>query len=125
MAAIYIPHLPIGVIYLFLFMTGLGLGGQLLCYVLAVELQPKAVKGSSIAFTNFLVFLFSALLQPFIGYLLVLGWGGTMYLDAPLYTAHDFRYALTVFPATLLLSFICCFFLKEVKHKDHILPNGV
>lgn len=118
-AAIYIK-MPLGMLFGILTLAGVFLSGELMVYVLAVELNPKQVKGSAIALTNFLVFFAGALVQPVIGYLLDACWKGQMLGKIPEYSAHCYKLALLVFPISLLLSFIACFFLKEEKHKDHV-----
>jgi len=105
--------MPVWLLYTLLFSVGFCQSAELLCYCLAVELNPPEAKGTAIALTNFMVFLAGALIQPIVGYFLDLGWTGQMLNNERIYSATDYKVAMIVFPATLLLSVIMTFFLKE------------
>ena len=121
LAVIYIPTLSITAIYILLFVAGFFLSTELLCYSLSIELNPSFAKGTAVALTNFMVFLASSVLQPLVGYMIQIHWDGATTKGVPVYTASDYRFALIVFPITLVLAFITCFFLKESKrHKDAV-----
>ena len=113
LALIYVPALPVWAIFALFFASGAFSGGQLLCYSLAIELNDPIAKGTSVAFTNFMVFLGSASLQPLVGFILDRVWDGTMSAGAPIYSTGDFRIALLCFPAAVLLSFILALFLRD------------
>ncbi|MCH9614110.1 MAG: putative L-galactonate transporter [Chlamydiia bacterium] len=117
--AIYVK-MKIAMLFVVLVLAGVFLSGELMVYVLAVELNPQKVKGSAIALTNFMVFLAGAIVQPFVGYILDACWGGKMAAKVPVYSTHCYHYALLIFPISLFLSFVVCFFLKEKKYKDHV-----
>ena len=87
-------------------------------YSLAIELNNPIAKGTAVAFTNFMVFLGSASIQPFVGFLLDTVWNGTMSAGVPLYSASDYKAALVCFPISVLLAFICAFFLRDGKDID-------
>lgn len=118
LALIYTPNLPVWSIFALFFISGAFSGGQLLCYSLAIELNNPIAKGTAVAFTNFMVFLGSASIQPFVGFLLDTVWNGTMSAGVPLYSASDYKAALVCFPISVLLAFICAFFLRDGKDID-------
>lgn len=116
---IYLVNLPAWALYVLLFVVGFCQSAELLCYCLAIELNSKAVKGTAVAITNFMVFLAGAIIQPLVGYLLDLNWDGTMQNGERLYSLTDYQMAMLVFPATLLLALIFTLFLKEKREHEH------
>ena len=115
---IYVPNLNVPMIFILFFLSGVFSCGQLLNFSLAIELNHEAVKGTAIAFTNFLVFMGSAALQPLVGFLLDLKWTGKMVNNVPVYSAFEYKYALICFPITLLIAFILSLFLRDEKDID-------
>ena len=117
-ALIYIPNLPVWMIFGLFFLAGGFSGGQLLCYSLAIELNNQIVKGTAIAFTNFLVFVGSASLQVLTGVFLDAVWSGKVEAGVPLYTAGEYRLALLGYPITIGLAFVISFFLRDGQDVD-------
>ena len=62
----------------------------------------------------------SSIIQPLVGILLDLNWGGIVKGGAPLYSAHNYKIALTTFPITLILALIALLFLKEGRHEHEL-----
>ena len=110
---IYIPHLSLPAIYVFLFLVGLFSSAELLNFSLAVELNIKEAKGTSAAFTNFLIAASGSLIQPLIGYILDLGWNGQMHKGSPVYSIGNYHLALGILPCCLAVAFVLAFFIKE------------
>ena len=118
-AVIYLEHLPVWLVFTLLLVGGIALSGQLLTYTLSVELNISRAKGSAIAFTNFMVFLAGAIIQPFVGYLLDRHAHITGTQAVNLFSVADYHFALMIFPLSLALAFLVTLFLKEKKHQDH------
>ncbi|MEX0961699.1 MAG: MFS transporter [Simkaniaceae bacterium] len=117
---IYFVNIPVWFVYFLLFSIGFCQSAELLCYCLAVELNPQEAKGTSIALTNFMVFLAGSIIQPLVGYLLDLNWNGAKLNGEPLYSIHDFQIAMLIFPITLALAAIFTLFLKEKRHHEYV-----
>lgn len=117
---LYFPPLSYPVILAIMFIIGIGAGVQLLTYTLSIELNTEKCKGTAVAVTNFLVFVFCAFLQTFIG--ILLDYGNPVNLDdtPSIHLIESYELALTLIPASLLLGLIFVFFLKEEKHISHI-----
>ena len=115
---VYVPGLPTWAIFTLFFTTGGFSAGQLLCFSLAIELNDIIAKGTAIAFTNFMVFMGSAAIQPIVGWILDSVWDGTMDGDLPLYTADNYKIALLCFPIVLAISFILSLFMRDGKDID-------
>jgi MFS family permease len=106
---ILVPGLPLGVLFSLLFLYGFANTGVATAYAVASEINPQAVAGTSVAFTNMASVIIGAGFQPLIGYLLQKNWKGTMLEGLPYYSNHDFRSALLILLASLLLAiFIAC-----------------
>ncbi len=112
---IYVPNLPIIVLFVLLFLVGFFSSAELLNFTIAIEINPMKAKGTSISLTNMVIALGSSLMQPIIGILLDQRWTGKMVDGVPFYRLENFRFALSSFPIMLVVAFIRLFFLKEEK----------
>lgn len=112
---LYLSSLPIWMIFALLLLVGFFSSGQLLVFSIAIEVNPIEVKGTSIAFTNFITAVGSSLMQPLLGWLLDARWQGMMQDGARFYQLSNYRFAMTSFPITLLLALLLLFFLKDRK----------
>jgi len=100
-------------VFILMFLLGISLSGQLLCYSLAIELNPHESKGTSLALTNFLVFLGGSLIQTLVGYLLDYNWSGSLSDGVRVYTVQDYQNSLLCFPIAIAIAFLFSFFIKE------------
>ena len=112
----YTPPLALVWNFVLMFLLGVALSAQLLCYSLSIELNTPETKGAALALTNFLVFVAGSVIQTLVGILLDLNWTGDMLHGVRSYTLDNYRFALTLFPITMALAFVFTFFIKE-KHK--------
>ena len=115
---IYASSLPVWGIFTLFFLSGAFSGGQLLCYSLSIELNDPIVKGTAIAFTNFMVFVGSAALQVLTGIFLDAASTGQIVGGVPIYTTANYKAALLGYPITLALAFLLAFFLKDNQDVD-------
>ncbi|MCB1067335.1 MAG: MFS transporter [Simkania sp.] len=99
--------------FVMILLLGVTLSGELLCYSLAIELNPREAKGTALAFTNFLVFVGGSIAQTLVGWLLDWNWDGLKVGGTPVYLARDYQNALLIFPVALLIAFIFSFFIQE------------
>ena len=110
---ILVPHLPIYLLYLLLLLVGCFSSGQLLNYSYSIDLNPHFAKGTAIAFTNFITIIGSALIQPFIGFLLDYFWIGEAAKGLRVYGAYEYRMAMLCFPISFFISAFLVLFLKK------------
>ncbi len=118
MPLIYISPLSPTPIFILFFLIGLFSAAELLNFPLAVELNNEEAKGSSIAITNFVIAIGGSIMQPVVGYLLDLSAGTISLGHSTLYTAANYKYALIVFPVSLLLALF--FFLPIQEHTSRL-----
>lgn len=110
---IYIPNLPIPVLFLTLFLYGVSNTGVATSYAVASEINPHRVAGTSMAFANMASVIVGASFQPLIGWLLDLQWNGQMLDGVRYYSPIDFRWALVQLPICLILGFFFAFLVRE------------
>ena len=115
---LYIPHLPIVLLFILLFLYGVSNMGIALSYAVSSELNPRSIAGISVAFTNMGSVLVAAALQPTIGWLLELHWHGLYVHGVPFYSAVDYQHAMAMLPAALVLACIVAISLKETHCKS-------
>lgn len=111
--ALYIPGLPVPLLFVLLFLYGVANTGVGTAYAVAGEINPKPVAGLSMSFANMTSVLVGAMFQPIIGWFLDLQWQGEMVNNAPFYTAHAFRVAMLALPICLLIATLFAFFVRE------------
>ncbi len=102
-------------IFILMFLLGVCLSGQLLCYSLAIELNTHEIKGAALAMTNFLVFVAGSAMQTSVGFFLDTKWTGGISHHIRVYSLENYQFALALFPLTMALAFIFNFFIKEKK----------
>lgn len=113
---LYAKALPLSAIYILIFLVGFFSSAELLNFTLAVEINPKKVKASSIALTNALISFGGSIIQPAAGFLLDYHWDGQIKEGIRIYSTADYRAALSILPLCLVLSFLLAWTIKEKKH---------
>lgn len=102
---VYVPNLPIWVLGLFLFITGVGSSGQILSFAVVKDFTAQNRTSTSIGFNNMAVVASGILVQPFVGKLLSLHSGITAHTATNhSYSLSDFKTALIILP----IFFIIC-----------------
>lgn len=105
-AIIYLMDVPLGVMYVLLFLSGVFFAAQPLIFSSVCQLTPHASNGTAVSFTNMIVMIVGMVLQPLIGWFLDWIWDGVMNNGIPLYTIADYRFALLSVPVCLLISLL-------------------
>lgn len=121
---LYIPHLPLILVYVCLFLFGLAASGQSLAFGVVKDNNHTSVAGTAIGINNMATVAGGTMFLPAIGFLIHFYWQGALTTTgSPLYSASDFRKALVILPLCYVIAFIIgCFFIKETycqqTHKD-------
>lgn len=95
------------------FLVGVFSSAQLLTFSYAIEINPRKAKGTALAFTNFIVMVAAAVLQPFVGFLLDIESYEVWKEGAVSLTTGEYQVALFCFPLSFLLAAIVAFWLKS------------
>lgn len=122
MLILYVPNLHPNVLNGLMFLLGLLYSAQAIVFAVGRELSPKEAAGTAIAMTNMIVMIGAMFLQPLVGKLL--DWSSlhrqgeqstTMPIDQiqHLYTAGDYKFALSIIPIGIIIAALLTFFLRE------------
>jgi len=112
-AAVYLPHAPVGLLYVLLFIYGFTTGAFMLGFVVGKEINLMLLAATVISMINTGDAFFGAITQPIIGQFLDLGWDGVMKHGVRYYSVADFHMAFLLFSGYLLLAFIIALFIKD------------
>ncbi|MDX1901130.1 MAG: MFS transporter [Gammaproteobacteria bacterium] len=97
-------NLPLPALYGFLFLLGIAGGGQSLAFCVVKDISHPSSIGTSIGINNMATVAGGALLQPVIGWLLLVNWHGAMNGNAPLYGVSEYHLGLLLIPACYFLA---------------------
>ncbi len=112
-AILYLPHTHYVSLLSLLFFYGFCNVAVATAYAVAAEMHPQSLAGTAMGFTNMASVIVGASFQPLIGRLLDLGWQGTMLHGAPLYSADNFKSAMTLLPLCAFIALVLCLFIPE------------
>ncbi len=112
------PDIPLMLMYVLFFFTGLVYTAKVLTFSCICEIMPRSMSGISVAMINSIVMLTGAVYHPLIGFLAKghaeqLGPIPVNYM----YSYYDYQFALTVVPASILLAVLFGLFIKDT-HPD-------
>lgn len=108
--ALYLP-MPLWLMYIVMFVFGMGASGQTLIFAVVQDNNPPAVAGTAMGFNNLAVVASGAICQPLAGYLLRRVWDGAMQSGVPVYSIHNFQQAFLLLPIFAVLALIASIFL--------------
>jgi MFS family permease len=100
-------------------LTGILCSAYVLNYAIANHSVPKAIRSSSVGFTNMLCLFTTPILQPLIGYLLHLFSTAYNTQGQELYSLYDYHRALALIPLCLLIAGVIAYFLPHKAHPTH------
>ncbi len=96
-----------------IFLLGITSSTMALAFAVSRELNPPGHSGLATSFPNFTSMLTAAALQPFVGWLLDLGWDGRMVAGARVFDATAYRLAFLPYPIITAIALVATFFLTE------------
>jgi len=105
--------LPLFMLALILFLLGFLSGGFLASFSTIFEINRRSESATSLGFMNTMNQISPIFLGPFIGYLLDLNWNGTLVDHARVYTLENYRMALGILPACVIVAMIFLPFVRE------------
>jgi len=104
LAILYIPNLPMGILYIFMFCFGLAAAGQSLSFALVKDNTDADVTGTAIGLNNMAVVAGGAIFQPLVGIILHAHWNGVTHSGAPVYSTSDYHIAMMILPICYLIA---------------------
>ncbi len=97
-----------------LFLSGVVMGAQVLCFNWAKEKTPVYFSGTAIALTNAIVMIGGIIFQPLMGHILDFTWtGGINTEGVRIYTVQSYQYAMASIPLCFLISSLVVFMNKK------------
>jgi MFS family permease len=124
-AILYVPNLPLSVLFSLLFLYGVCNTGVAISYAVAAEINPHKLAGTSVAFSNMASVIVGAAFQPIIGKLIDMHWNGLREAGVPVYNLSDYHYALIILPICLILGVLFVFLIKETHCKNQEQSAGL
>jgi MFS family permease len=95
------------------FLNGVGSCAMVICFGAVRELNRREYSATALGLANMFVVGSGAVLQPLIGWLLDLNWGGEMLEGARIYDAEAYAIAFVTLIGANLLALVCGFGLRE------------
>lgn len=108
-----IPDLPVSLLTVLVFLSGVGGAAMVLSIATALEHNPIEHAGFTVGMINMAITGSGALLQPLIGWFLDLTWDGTLAAGARVYAPSDYRLALLIVPLVGMAALIGLFAIRE------------
>ena len=106
--------LPLNLMFVLLFLAGVTIGGQVLCFTCAKNNTTHEISGTTVAFTNAIVMMSGVIFQPLLGLILDMAWDGKM-TEAGLriYTESNYQVAILAVPICLFASWVILSWLND------------
>ncbi len=119
---LYLPGLPVPVLYGLFFVAGLGAGTTVVLYALAGEVNPPEAGGVAYGMVNTGVMAGGAITQPLVGVLLdTLGPAGPV--EAAAYPPEIFRLAFAVLPVSIAISALLVLMVGRTRTRRPVVPR--
>jgi predicted MFS family arabinose efflux permease len=110
--------MPVSVSYLLFALLGVTTAGFSLTWACSKEVNPPLLSGMSTSVANMGGFMTAALLQPFVGWVMDLGWKGEMVSGARVYDVEAWRYGVLVVTVAAILGAASCWWVKETRCRN-------
>ena len=118
---LYIPNIPLGILFSLLFLFGLVNTGVACSYAVASEINNESVRATSIAFANMASVIIGSILQPVMGVILDHFWTGEMLNGSPAYSIAAYQNALLALPICLVCAIMVSFKIRETNCTPQII----
>ncbi|MEM9243942.1 MAG: MFS transporter [Pseudomonadota bacterium] len=118
-ALVVYTRLPIWLLYLMLFLFGIGAAGQSLSFAILKDNTPTHITATAVGINNMAVVFSGFIFQPLVGWLLNLAHRHKSSHHINQYSLSDYHIALMVVPLCFLLSLLIAWlFLKETNARS-------
>ncbi len=109
---VYVPEIPITMMYVLMFILGFSCAGNVVAYAYGNDISPQGANGISLGFVNTFLIGGSAMAQPLIGWLLETGANG-----AKTFSVNDFRYSMSVLVAAKAVALVAAAIVTKRESK--------
>ncbi len=111
--ALYVPGMPLFAVQGLLLVHGIFAGGMVLSFATARENNLQAFGATVVSVVNMTVMGTTAIFQPLIGWLLDLGWDGSLEAGARVYSPENYRMAMLALMAAGMVSIVAAWLTRE------------
>jgi MFS family permease len=119
-AIVLYVKLPMPLLLVVLFFFGIGASGQTLSFAVVRDNNPPSTEGTAMGFNNLACVIGGAIWQPFVGFLINLGWAGAIVGGVRVYSLANYQQALIVVPICYLLCAVFGRFLIKETYCKHV-----
>ncbi len=102
---LFVP-MSIHTMYFLMLLFGLGASGQSLAFAVVKDNNSESTIGTAVGFNNLCTVFGGIFILPLVGLLIKWGWNGRLLHGIPIYTLSEYRHAMLIIPASLVLAFI-------------------
>src|SRR5574343_397425 len=110
--------MPLAVSYALFALMGLSTAGFSLTWACAKEVNPPLLSGMSTSVANMGGFLAAALLQPFVGWVMDLGWRGETVGGARVYDVQTWQHGVLVVTVCAILGAVAAWWVRETRCRN-------
>ena len=110
--------LPLVGFQVLLIIQGLASGAVIINFAITKESNAPTATGVAMGFINMAGMGASAASLPLVGWLLDLGWDGTLVEGARIYGESTYRQAFAIFPVLMFLGFLAALSLRETRGRS-------
>lgn len=111
-AILYIPHIPLTIMFLLLLGLGIFISGYSLAFAVVARANSEETVAIAFSITNLLKLIGGAVILQFIATLLAEHWTGERYNQAFVYSLFNFRFSMLLIPICLGLAVIIALLLQ-------------
>lgn len=113
LCVILYARVPVYWLFGIIFLLGFFVGGKILCFPAACEINPPSVSGTTLGFINMFCMGSGMVFQPLLGFMIKVNWDGTMEGGIPYYSAQNYVDGLSTLPICLAIAVAMGILMKE------------
>ena len=110
---LYVPHIPMALLVLALFIFGFGASGFFTSFAMIKDVFPVLLVATTLGFMNTFDSVCEAVTEPLVGALLDTFWRGEIHNGIHTFSSNEFKVALTLLPLFMLIAICLLKFIKE------------
>lgn len=109
----FVPDLSLSSILILFFLIGLVTSSQVLTYPTIAELNPIYLTSTAVSIDSVCIMMSGFIFPPFFGWLMERSNTHEMMNGVASYSAHDFNFAMLVFPISFIVALFVAFLIRE------------
>ncbi|MBA2653560.1 MAG: MFS transporter [Gammaproteobacteria bacterium] len=106
-------NLTLPILLLLFFLLGWTTSTQVISYPVVTESNQRMLTATCVSVVSLCAISGGAIFEPLFGWLMDYHWTGTMAMGLRQYSAHDFQFAMWLFPIGIVVAFFAALSIKE------------